>query len=113
MVPREQPSFHDGKAGPPPEQVAPTLKGVGMLTPQPLEGAAELESMATPLVLGDKLCIATLQGKVFLTDLDGKQLWDYDLGSPTHAPPAAAGGLLVVGCDDGNLYAFREGQQAK
>lgn len=84
-----------------------------MLTPQPLEGAAELESMATPLVLGDRLCIATLEGKVILTDLDGKQLWNYDLGSPSHAPPVAAGGLLAVGCDDGNLYAFREGQAAK
>ncbi len=52
--------------------------------------AAELESMATLLVLGDKLCIATLEGKVVLTDLDGKQLWNYDLGSPSHAPPIAA-----------------------
>jgi len=46
--------------------------------------------MATLLVLGDKLCIATLEGKVVLTDLDGKQLWNYDLGSPSHAPPIAA-----------------------
>ncbi len=103
----------DGKAIPPPKQVAPTLKGVGMLTPRPFEGAVELESMATPLTLGDKLCFATLGGKVILTDLDGKRLWNYNLGSPSHAPPAAAGGLLVVGCDDGSLYAFREGQQAK
>lgn len=98
----------DGEAGPPPEQVAPTLKGVGMLKPQPFERAAELESMGTPLTLGDKLCFATLEGNVVLTDLDGKQLWKHALGGPSHASPAAAGGLLVVGCDDGNLYAFRE-----
>ena len=98
----------DGKAEPPPAQVAPTLKGVGIFTPQPLEGAAALESMATPLALGDKLCFATLEGKIMLTDLAGKPLWNYNLGSPSHTPPVAAGGLLIVGCDDGKLYAFRE-----
>ena len=103
----------DGKSGPPPEQVAPTLKGVGMMTPQPLKEAAELESMATPLVLGDDLCIATLEGKVVLSDFDGKLLWNYELGGPSHASPTAADGLLIVGCDDGNLYAFREAQQVK
>ena len=91
----------------------PTLKGVWMLTPQPLEGASELVSMAAPLALGDKLCFATLKGKVVLTKLDGTHLWNDELGGPCHAPPVAADGLLVVGCDDGNLYAFREGQQAK
>ena len=69
--------------------------------------------MATPLALGDKLCFATLHGKVILTNLDGAQLWNYELGGPCHAPPTAAGGLLVVGCDDGKLYAFREARQAK
>jgi hypothetical protein len=121
------------EGGPPPKQVAPTLKGVQMLTPEPLigspgaasttptysarmstgmvnmQGSPELASMAAPLALGDKLCFATLLGKVILTDLDGRQLWSYALGGPSHAPPAAAAGLLVVGCDDGSLYAFREG----
>ena len=86
----------------------PTLKGVGMLTPQPFEKSVELESMATPLTIGNKLCFATLEGKVVLTDLDGKRLWSYDMGSSSHGIPVAAAGLLVVGCDDGNVYAFRE-----
>jgi hypothetical protein len=86
----------------------PTLRGVSILKPQPLEGAVELASMAAPLVLSDKLCFATLQGKLVLTQLDGTRLWDYELGGPCHAPPAAAAGLLIVGCDDGCLYAFRE-----
>jgi outer membrane protein assembly factor BamB len=78
-----------------------------------MQGSPELASMATPLVLGDKLCFSTLAGQVILTDLEGTRLWSYDLGGPSHAPPVAASGLLVVGCDDGNLYAFREEQQAK
>ncbi len=101
----------DGKTSPPPEQVAPTLQGVRMLAPQPLAGAAELESMAAPLAIGDRLCIATLEGKIVITDLDGKQVWKHQLGGPSHAPPIAANGLLVVGCDDGYLYAFRETPQ--
>ena len=103
----------NAKGGPPPESMLPTLQGVSMLSPQPLEGAPELASMPAPLALGDKLCFATLEGKVILTRLDGTRLWDYELGGPCHAPAAAADGLLVVGCDDGNLYAFREGRQAK
>jgi len=127
----------NGKTGPPPKYVARVLAGVKILTPITLranpksvsaatsftarmsagmvkmQGSPELAAMATPLALGDKLCFATLTGKVFLTDLDGKHLWNYRLGGPSHSPPVAAGGLLVVGCDDGNLYAFREGRQAK
>ena len=72
-----------------------------------MQGSPELASMAAPLALGDKLCLATLHGEVILTDLDGRRLWNYALGGPSHAPPAAATGLLVVGCDDGTLYAFR------
>jgi outer membrane protein assembly factor BamB len=100
----------DAEGGPPPESMLPTLEGVSILKPQPLDGAPELASMAAPLALGDKLCFANLQGEVILTGLDGTQLWKYELGGPSHAPPAATDGLLVVGCDDGNLYAFREGQ---
>ena len=99
---------------PPPESMLPTLKGVSTLSPQPLQGAEELISMATPLALGDDgLCFATLGGKVILTTLGGTQLWSYELDGPSHSPPAAADGLLVVGCDDGNIYAFRKGSQAK
>ena len=72
-----------------------------------MQGSPELASMATPLSLGDKLCFATLHGQVVLTTLDGRPLWSYELGGSSHAPPVTAGGLLVVGCDDGYVYAFR------
>jgi outer membrane protein assembly factor BamB len=38
---------------------------------------------------------------------DGKPLWSFALGGTCHAAPVAAAGLLVVGCDDGSVYAFR------
>jgi outer membrane protein assembly factor BamB len=103
----------DAKGQRPPADLLPTLEGVSMLRPQPLQASAELASMAAPLALGDKLCFATLLGKVILTKLDGAQLWNYGLGGPCHTPPAVAHGLLVVGCDDGNLYAFRERSQRR
>ena len=103
----------DGEISPPPEQVAPTLQGVGMLTPQPIQEAVKLESMGAPLGLGDRLCFATLDGNVVVTDRDGERLWQHKLGGPSHASPAFAGGLVVVGCDDGNLYAFRERPSAE
>jgi outer membrane protein assembly factor BamB len=73
-----------------------------------MEGSPELASMATPLALGDKLCFSTVHGKVVLTDLDGQPIWSHALGGTSHAPPVAAGGLLVVGGDDGFVYAFRQ-----
>jgi outer membrane protein assembly factor BamB len=63
------------------------------------------------LSLGDKLCFSTVHGTVVLTDLGGQQIWSYDLGGSSHAPPVAAGGLLVVGADDGFIYAFRQAHQ--
>jgi outer membrane protein assembly factor BamB len=64
--------------------------------------------MGTPLVVGDQVCFATVEGKVCLTEPDGKERWSYQLGGTCHATPVAADGFLVVGCDDGSLYAFRQ-----
>ena len=57
-------------------------------------------------------CLAALAGEVILTALDGKRLWSARLGGACHAPPVAANGALVVGCDDGSVYAFRERRQS-
>ncbi len=65
-------------------------------------------AMGSPLGLGDKLAFATISGEVVLTAPDGRKLWSAKLGGSCHAPPVAADGMLVVGCDDGNVYAFRE-----
>jgi outer membrane protein assembly factor BamB len=37
---------------------------------------------------------------------DGKEAWSYEIGRPIGSSPAVAGGKIVVGADDGNLYCF-------
>ena len=86
----------------------PTLEGVPRLPGKSLANAADLASMGTPLVVGDLLCFAAVSGKVSLTDPDGKLRWSFQLGGACHASPVAGDGVLLVGCDDGSLYAFRE-----
>jgi outer membrane protein assembly factor BamB len=89
----------------------PTLEDVRFLKPKSLKGWPELAAMGTPLVLGDRVCFATVAGKVIVTDPDGTRRWSFALGGTCHATPVAADGLLIVGCDDGHLYAFREQAQ--
>jgi outer membrane protein assembly factor BamB len=90
------------------KQKIPTLEEVRYLKPKGLKGWPELASMGTPLVLGDKLCFASTTGKVSITETDGTRRWSFQMDGTCHATPVAADGMLIVGCDDGNLYAFRE-----
>ncbi len=83
------------------------LEDVRMLASKGLKGWPRLASMGAPLVLGDTVCFATRKGELIITKPDGTQLWKTKLGRFCHSPPTAAGGLLVVGSDDGKVYAFR------
>jgi outer membrane protein assembly factor BamB len=37
---------------------------------------------------------------------DGKEIWSYEVGSPIISSPTVANGLVLVGADDGFVYAF-------
>jgi len=39
---------------------------------------------------------------------DGKQIWFYDTHDAITSSAAVAGGMIVIGCDDGYLYAFKQ-----
>jgi outer membrane protein assembly factor BamB len=86
----------------------PNLEGVKVLGGKGLLGSPRLGSAGTPLALGEALGFATRDGEVAVTDPAGKVLWSTKLGGTCHATPVAAAGVLVVGCDDGKLYAFRQ-----
>jgi outer membrane protein assembly factor BamB len=84
-----------------------------LLVRKSLKGTGDLASMTTPLTLGSgKLCFSSLAGKLIVTGHDGTQLWKHQLADRCHSAPVAADGVLLVGCDDGKLYAFREAPAA-
>jgi outer membrane protein assembly factor BamB len=94
--------------GSPPNRTIPTLEEVRLMKPKGLKGAPALGGMNSPLALGDKVCFVSATGKVVITELDGTQLWSFQMAGTCHATPVAAAGTLLVGCDDGRLYAFQE-----
>jgi outer membrane protein assembly factor BamB len=61
-----------------------------------------------PVVAGDRVYVASVDGKVHALDKDtGKPHWQRDLGHPLSAGPAVADGLLVVGSRDGDAVGLR------
>lgn len=85
-----------------------SLEKVRRIKSKGLANWPRLAAMGTPLVAGEQICFASGSGDVFLTDATGKIAWTQRLGDTCHATPIAADGHLIVGCDDGKLYAFRE-----
>jgi cobaltochelatase CobN len=37
---------------------------------------------------------------------DGSKVWSYEIGQPVTSSPAISKGMVIVGSDDGYLYAF-------
>ncbi len=44
--------------------------------------------------------------KLFRISPDGKEVWNYEIGDAITASPAIANGVIVIGSEDGNVYAF-------
>ncbi len=50
-----------------------------------------------------------MDGRLYVVDLkDGKEIWSYEIGAAIFGCPAVAGGFIVIGADDGRVYAFGE-----
>ncbi|MFT4590665.1 MAG: outer membrane protein assembly factor BamB, partial [Limisphaerales bacterium] len=48
------------------------------------------------------------------SEKDGEELWNYEIGAAVTASPAVADEVVVIGADDGTVYAFGPKQkQAK
>ena len=62
---------------------------------------------SSPVVVGDKVVFGSGDGRLYLVSLaTGERIWSYDLGKELNASPAVADGLVVIGCEDGMVYAF-------
>ena len=53
------------------------------------------------------LSFGSQDGRVYLVNMaTGQQLWSYEIGRELNTSPAVAGGLVVMGAEDGVVYAF-------
>jgi len=54
-----------------------------------------------------KVIFGADDGRLYVVALaTGKLVWSYEIGKELTASPAVAEGLVVIGCVDGNVYAF-------
>jgi len=59
------------------------------------------------VICGDKVVVGSEDGRLYIIRLsDGTGAWSYEIGQPITSSPAVARGMVVVGCDDGYVYAF-------
>jgi len=66
------------------------------------------EVAASPVVGGGKVFFVTTNGVVAAFDAaSGQPLWTFTTGSPIFSAPAYIDGLLIVGTQDGTVYALR------
>ena len=67
---------------------------------------ARISSSAVALP-GVGLVFGSHDGRLYVLALaDGRKLWSYDLGQAVASGPAVVDGKIIVGCDDGFVYAF-------
>src|SRR5207302_92531 len=60
---------------------------------------------ASPVIVGQRVYAPSLDGSLYVLDLDsGQQVQKLDLGRGIAASPAVADGRLVIGTIDGVLY---------
>jgi hypothetical protein len=73
------------------------------------EGPGEAFKPAFEIHEGLKVrVVGSDDGHLYVLDVkDGKELWQYEVGAPIKISPAVAGDFIIVGADDGSLYAFK------
>lgn len=53
------------------------------------------------------IVVGGLDGRLYCVELaDGKERWNYEVGAKISGSPAIAGGVIVIGAEDGNVYCF-------
>jgi outer membrane protein assembly factor BamB len=55
-----------------------------------------------------RVYVGSNDGNLYELDLaTGRKAWEFTAGAPLLASPAVAGGVLVIGSEDGTLYCFK------
>ena len=70
--------------------------------------ALALSSYVPVNCVGKSVCLPTIGGTgIGMVKLaDGKEIWNYEIGQPLTSSPAVIDGTVVIGSQDGNVYAF-------
>ena len=62
------------------------------------------------MIVGDRVIAVNAAGELLAAALeDGAVTWSFDVGAGVLGTPAIGRGTLVVGTDDGRLFAFGDG----
>ncbi len=63
---------------------------------------------SSPVLCSDGgIVVGSLDGRLYCVELaDGKERWNYEVGAKISGSPAVAGGVIVIGAEDGNVYCF-------
>ena len=92
------------------DQTGPNASGGEELWSFPLRGdvEADLVVYGTPVVARDTIFFASYHGFLYSLSLDGEELWDTRIGDGDHVVGgvAVADDLVLVGSNDGNVYAY-------
>ena len=53
------------------------------------------------------MVFGSCDGTIYFLDIaSGKPVWSYEIGGDLTASPAVADGIVVIGSEDGSVYAF-------
>lgn len=59
---------------------------------------------------GKHAVVGSDDGYLYVIDItDGKEAWKTEIGAPVKTSPAVAGDWIIIGADDGVIYAFQSG----
>ncbi len=53
--------------------------------------------------------VTSTDGRIYFVDLNtGKKIWSYEIGSAISSTPAVIDNMIIVGAEDGRVYAFEK-----
>lgn len=85
-----------------------TFKTKGKITASPVIIVSESQVLSLKSQVS-YVIIPSFDGRVYILNLSsGQEIWSYEIGSPISSTPAVTGNLIIIGAEDGRVYAFGE-----
>ena len=59
------------------------------------------------MIVDNKVIFGSADGRLYILNLsNGSEIWSYEIGAAILGCPAVTAGMIIVGADDGRVYAF-------